>query len=295
MFKNTNVSRLAAFLLLVVFGVCFYSYTSSNLVQILTVLPDTPALPPEYQNLRWHRFVTDNFEIVSIDKDQGKNIKDKSEEIRSWIYKKWGLQNVAFTNKCIVVCVKDKETFKKWFKKDDIEPKLTKSKNLDGTDREVYAIWVCGETMGSNLREKISRVCLLNYEKTYNIKLPSWSHVGISFLNNDIQVVKTGLQSIDEKTSNLAQIKLDQCTPEEKYNAACFCLFLRKQHNGDKKFISFLEAYNASGSDVNSIVSVYGWKSGDEMAASYVAYRANLVYDLKSGRTPDMGLFWFVK
>ena len=88
-------------------------------------------LPPEYQNYRWYRFTTQNFEILSIDEQAGQQAKRKVEKLRSWVYARWGLQDIPFRwlspdgsengKRCLIICVPDAQTYKKWFRRTNVD------------------------------------------------------------------------------------------------------------------------------------------------------------------------------
>ncbi len=260
-------------------------------------------LPPEYQNYRWYRFTTQNFEILSIDKHAGQQAQRKVEGLRSWVYRRWGLQDVPFFQKqCLIICAPDAQTYKKWFRRTDVDPKLSKSKNLDGSERDVYAIWIAteGNWLTGVLPEKIGRVCLLNYEDMFQVKFGRWAHVGMSALNNDVRAIRLMLSELnaddypDSQTIFTQQSKRPGTTDRAfRRYAAVLCLLLRKQQGGDVRFNKFLETYSST-ENANQALAVYGWRGFTHFNQSYGAYLKNLAYDIRHDRTPDMGLVWFV-
>jgi len=263
-----------------------------------------PGIPEEYKHFRWHRFETPNFEVLAINRHQAIGLLNRCEPLKTWAQRRWGLQDVVYNRKCMVLCVPTQEIFKKWFRRPDVDPKVAKSKNVDGSDREVYAIWLAGEQgyLENKLPEKIGRVNLLNYEATYNISIGHWAHVGMSALNNHVNEVRRLLGSLDPKDSYKSKAVFKQTTQrvmgrlnnqEYRARAAVLCLMLRKQQYGGEKFIWFLSTMASSGPD-QALATVYGWQGCAGFDVSYTRYVQNLVYDIRVGRTPNMGLTWFV-
>ena len=79
---------------------------------------------------------------------------------------------------------------------------------------------------------------------------------------------------------------------EFRTQAAAMCLLLRKQRQGGQKFVKFLNATVSS--DPITGLKIYGFKGYGHLDISYKAYVHNLSYDISVGRTPNMGLTWFV-
>lgn len=253
-----------------------------------------PAIPEEYKNLRWHLFETDNFEVLSIDSSQGAKIAATAEKIKKWSNERWGLSDVTYNKKCMILCVQSGETFKKWFHKADIDPKVTKSKNADGSDRDVYAIWIAGETdfISKQLPEKISQVNLMNYESVNNTKLPKWAYVGMSFLNNDVPMIREAFAKSDPSGSYVSKFVLDEANvADDKYKtqAAMMCLLLKKQKDGHNKFVKLI----SMDSGINAITTVYGYDA-NAFDIAFNSYVKNISHDIRNNQTPDMGMTWFV-
>ena len=61
-------------------------------------------------DLKWHRWTTDNFVILSIDKNQGDYLFNNIEKIKEMSVSKWGVANSVFDNRCKII-VGDSECF----------------------------------------------------------------------------------------------------------------------------------------------------------------------------------------
>jgi hypothetical protein len=259
-----------------------------------------PGLPDEYKGLHWYRFVTKNFEILSIDRTQGVWQAQYVEPLKSWTQKRWGLANIPYDKKCLIICVPQQQLFEKWFRQKQIEPLPTQTKDIDGTARQVYAVWIAADPgfLTTKLPEQVGLVNLMNYENAFTVHLPKWMHVGMAALNNDPQAIRSMIGALDPNKSYDAKLVFEDAnakalTPADyRAQAAAACLLLRKQHEGATQFVKYLEANNKSNSE--QALAVYGWHGYGDFNRHFSAYVRNLAYDIRANRTPDMGLTWFL-
>ena len=261
-----------------------------------------PGLPDEFKGLQWHRCVSKDFEVLSIDKAQGTQLIEYLDKLKTWTERRWGLADIPYNKQCMVICVPHQTEFEKWFRQHDIEPVEAQTKNVDGTPRQVYAIWIAGEPgfLTNKLPEKVGLVNLMNYETTFPVvKVPHWMHVGMSVLNNDVRSIRRLIETLDPDRIYDARFLFDpgnskSLRPEEyKAYAAAACLLLRKQHNGAAQFTKFMEVHS-KGNAEQSLKIVYGWQDYTDFNRSFNNYTRALSYDIRINRTPDMGLTWFL-
>lgn len=260
-----------------------------------------PSLPEEFQSLQWFLYKTDNFEVLSLNthRQQALDILDRAESLKTWGYKRWGLKDIPYQKKCMIMCIPTQDQFKKWLRQDDIEPKEADSVNLDGSPRKVYSIWIAGEQgfLTNSLPEKIGKVNLMNLEdsKKNRVKFSEWAIAGMSFLNNDVATIKKRLATLNtDKPISSKEIFESKGGEQYELKAAAMCLLLRKQHGGGKKFVEFLNLAAVPNGSVQQALGVYGFQDYDHFDLSYNSYIRNLVYDLKNNKTPNMGVTWFV-
>jgi len=259
-----------------------------------------PGIPDEYKDWKWYRFVTDNFEVLSIEKSSGEAITRRVESLKTWANNRWDFEDRPYQHKCMILCVPSKEIFKLWFRQRNIAPKITKSKNMDGSDRTVYAIYIAGvdRYLTAKLPEQVGRVNLMDYEIAHqsNIRLGHWAHVGMSALNNDLATVRKMLGTEYDPGSVQRVFAPDMPVIEDstdayRRRAAALCLMLRKLHGGGSAFKSFVLQSAANGAD--NALKVYGFEDYEHLDSNYTTYVRNLSYDIDHRRTPDMGLTWF--
>lgn len=257
---------------------------------------EAPAVPDKYKDAKWLLYETPNFEIVALNSEHAMQVQNYAEDLKSWIYNRWGLHDIPFDKKCMIVCVPSQEMFVEFFRKPDVDPKVATSKNPDGSDRQVYGIWIAASSdnrwLTASLPEKLGRVCLLNYESTYKLKFENWFYVGSSALNNDPGAILTVLAGQPQN------IGIDQLFSSEptasseayRYHAMVLCLMLRKEF-GIAKLKQFLLSSNK---DLNTrFREVYGFADAASFGISYNAYVKNLHHDIHNNRTPVTYLTWF--
>src|SRR6185369_3352943 len=63
-----------------------------------------PGLPEEFKNYRWYQFLTKNFEILSIDREQGAALASYVESLKTWTNRRWGLQDIQYDRQCMILC-----------------------------------------------------------------------------------------------------------------------------------------------------------------------------------------------
>lgn len=200
----------------------------------------------EPKELQWNRYVSKNFEILSLDDPQGKYLKDNVEFIKTWILWRWGIQDIDLVVKCKLICVPSQELYEKLFNR----------KNSDWrVDKDGYNVWLItdGQKWNTKLPVYLTEVILNNLEIQNKTKLPVWTHRGISLLNGRIEDIRNVIPSASGFSSNyilnMTPDAYAKLTDEKKVvfdaQAAVFCLWARKEFNG-KVFLDFM-----SGSTIN--------------------------------------------
>jgi len=205
---------------------------------------EQPAEPPQIQ---WNRYVTKNFEILSLDDAQGKYLYDNMEFMKTWTLWRWGMKDIDFSMKCKVVCVPSKDLYKKLFNKENALWRV----DMDGNRIKSTTIWIITDEPHWNtaIPLQLTEVVHAEFEQSYGAKLPFWVHRGMTVLNTrltDIRVclAKTGnpsTKALLEMTAE-AYSKLD-ANGKATYDAqaAAFTLMLRKQFGGGKAVLAMTD------------------------------------------------------
>lgn len=195
---------------------------------------------PDIKELQWNRYVTVNFEILSLDNNQGKYLSKNVENIKTWVLWRWGIKDVNFIKKCKIMCVPSKSLYNKLF---------SKNESVWRVDKDGYNIWLITEGVDWNIKLPflMTEVVLANFEDTYKSKLPLWCYKGMSILNGPIKDIKSGLGfTNDISTSKILTMTLENyksLNDKEKkvfdFQCSFFCLWI-KQEYGIKVFLDFM-------------------------------------------------------
>lgn len=271
-----------------------YTYDVINSVAI-------PELPDEYKGYSWHRYLTNNFEVLAIDNNHAKAIVEVIEDVKKWTQVRWGMPSVDYDKPCMIMCVPSKSLLQKWFRKTEINPKRSKSERVDGKYLDVYSFFISADDnyLSDQLPSKIGWVNLMHYEHLNNVSLRPWAFSGMSLLNSDINSIKTNFINLPPKGSLIPVKELFEASPNSVNDpifckqSAAMCLLLMKQGNTNQRFINFVKQSSKDKPSV-SLASLYGFRSYEHFDEVYVKYCNNLTHDIGRNLTPDMGLTWFL-
>jgi hypothetical protein len=199
---------------------------------------------PQPKELQWNRYVTKNFEILSLDDAQGKYLNDNLEFMKTWILWRWGIKDADFQAPCKVVCVPSSELYEKLFNR---KTSAWRADLVNGKTEGI--VWIIADQQKWNVSipNQLTEVVLANFEALYGRKMPVWCHRGMSVLNGRLTDVRASvIQATKIDTKNILE------TTFENYNklnevqkatfdaqAATFCLWARQEHNW-KVFLDFL-------------------------------------------------------
>lgn len=195
---------------------------------------------PEPKALQWNRYVTANFEILSLDDAQGRYLSQNIENIKTWILWRWGIKDTDFSAKCKIMCVPTQDLYEKLF---------NKKKSAWKVDKTGFNIWLItdGVKWNTKLPEQLTEVVLSNFESIYKMKFPIWSRRGMSVLNGRIEDIKSLLPFVSGFSAvtffSTTQESYQKMSDDQKFTfdaqAAYFCLWIRKEING-KIFLDFI-------------------------------------------------------
>jgi hypothetical protein len=250
------------------------------------------------KELQWNRYVTDNFEILSLDNPQGKYLCDNIEFIKTWISLRWGLRDLDFPTiqdkdgnslrvKCRVICVPSVDFYEKLFNR---KTPVWRLELKNGVPE--YSVWFIsdGQKWNTKLPVFLTETILVNFEANTGTRLPLWCHRGMSVLNGRIEDIRAKLTlvgSFDSKlTLTMAQDSYDKLSEGQRLSfdaqAAFFCLWV-KQEFGEKAFLDYL-----TGSITNSeyYLQYFGVKTYSDCDIKVRSYVGKLV------NSPDHYFTW---
>lgn len=231
------------------------------------------------ENLNWHRIITENFLILSLNKKDGEFIAKNVELIKEDFFKKWSYEDIELSKKdnvptCMILCVPTDLILHKMFR-------------VKSSYCEQNTIWISGEDkLLDNLKELVPCILLHQYEDRVNFKFNAWIIRSMISFNQPIEVVKNNLIDLKgedvQKITNLTIEDFQKKSMDERQvfdnQAVCLHLMIRKEF-GKKAFIHFLKN--------NSDYKALQFKDLNEFNKTYNRYIVNLSKDIKSKITPD--------
>jgi len=254
-------------------------------------------VPEIIKDKKWNRWTSDNFEILSLSNLQGKYLKDNLNNVKKWVFTRWGLEDISFDVPVRLWCIDDKVLFK------TIYPSLEKSKvevrrSEDGKIKSIEAFVLLNDLPSRVLPEPVTEICLNLYEEKYNVKFGLWAHKGITLLNGSEKQIRKVLQDLNPYLENKEEVfqattlvetskaSYDQLSDKDKklFDNECMvlCLFLRKEFGQDRMHL-FLKAKDKK----EAINTIYYYKSLKQFDDNFYIYMKDLTKDSIDGLTPS--------
>lgn len=259
---------------------------------------DKPSKDNSVENLKWNRYTTKNFTILSIDDKQGKWLEENIESIKKWCLSRWGFENINFNKECRIFVVPNKEMLKDLF--NIVEPKVEIRKNND--ELEMSILWLSLDSDPANIIPTfITHVCLQNFQDKYKAKFDLWFERGVAELNNTVVESKNDLKNIAkniiENNPMFTTEKLFNLKAEEFYKLSeskqqmfdnqslALVLMLRKEF-GETKLHNFIKSAPESGYQV-MLNKIYGFKNYEHFDKSYFTYLKDITNEIIKNKVPD--------
>jgi len=248
----------------------------------------------------WNRWTTDNFVVCSLSNSKAKYLHDNLENVKTWLYQRWGMYDIDFEAECKLICVDDPELFKKLFRLERSVVEIRR--DADGKIKETVAFLLLNEPPSETLPMPLTEICLAEFEQEYDIRFGWWVHRGMAVLNSTVPHIR---KSIAEQMKTLANdeptffSKSLMNTTEDDYNsfsvekkqmfdrsAMMMCLMLKKEF-GTTKFQEVMKG-TAVGSNVGAALkSQLGFEDYNKFDRSFKRYMSDLFDDVVANRTPD--------
>ena len=240
-----------------------------------------PEVVSKKENFTWNKWETDNFIILSIEKDHGLSLKRSIESIKDEHSERWGLAKSNLNAKCKLICVRDAEMLKKFFGVDSPRAEIRKD---ESGKISTSAIWLDSKSI-QELPSLVAFICASDGSLGAN---RLYIQRGISLLSLPPEKVKSELSQAGtvnfSEISSCSSDKWFGLPPQERSDrkSALVCLMLRKEF-GQERFLSFL--YSAQNQE--AIGGVYGFKDASEFNSTLNRYSENIGRDIGKGATPD--------
>jgi len=263
-------------------------------------LSQPPGQPAE---VVWNRFETPNFEVLSINKEQGEKLYRNLEQMRRWLYGRWAFKEGPFSVKCKVLLCPDQAVYATLFKRD--KQAVQVERDAGGRTKSL-AIWCyAGDRWyTSTVPSLLTEVVLCEFEATYGVRFPLWLHRGMATLNSSVPDMRERIgvlkQIYDQNlpcfwTEDILRMTPDKLAKYQPQNqlwfdreCAAFCLYLMKTH-GQKKFLLFLDS---STNNRQPNISLLGYASYQDFDKAFNRYMYNVSADISNGRTPNSYFTW---
>jgi hypothetical protein len=277
----------------------FLVLVSSVSAQQVTTLPvpEGTVSDPTLKNLVWNRWETTNYVILSIDHKQGLWLYQNIESMKEWSAVRWGLPNIDYPKRvnattvgaepgCMVICVPNKETMQKIWKRDGNYMEV--KKNAKGIDRN-FMLLVLDKSPAETMPSKLTLAHMKELESKLDTNFNLVILRGVATLNESLPQLKARITYVGQ-AKNLPSIKsLFGMTEKEWMGqeylhdslAATVCLMLRREF-GQDKFHSLLAPVAEK-----KFQEIYKFKGFDDFEVTWKRYVNNLVQDVKNNKTPD--------
>lgn len=238
-------------------------------------VPIAVSKPSGLEGLVWHKWETDHFAVLSLDRSEGQRLKASLEDVRRDALARWGIRG---SDKffCKLVCVPDAEMLTRLFGLK--EPRCEVRKSSDGKV-DLVAIWID--------EARISSLGSLVVESELSFgSFPAFMVRGVPLLERSPSAVRqlisrapdTAFASIADEKKSAELVKSDAAGFDS--SCALLCLMLRREY-GPSGF-----ALAASGS-ASSLPARLGFPSEADMDKTFARYRSNLLKDIRDSKTPD--------
>lgn len=255
-----------------------------------------PVQDPQLQNLTWSHSETENFDILSLDVEQGKYLAQNIEQMKTWVLTRWGLPDVKFSVRCRVCCVPNKELMEKIFRLDRSYGETIK----DASGRiKASSLWLLLDTKpAESIPPALTTISLKEVEQNYNVKIGFWAQRGMSILNGTLPQIRSSLILVDSPLKANSEMFfsyglftftektwLEQTKEMQRLfdaEAACLLLLLRKEF-GQENFLKFVST-NGTEADFTNI---YGFRNYSEFDSTFKRYMLNISNDIVQKKTPD--------
>lgn len=268
-------------LALILFGLIFCVPCFAEKVEkAILIEPETVS---EKEKFTWNKWETENFIILSIDKDHGLSLKSSIESIKDAHAERWGINKSNLSAKCKLICVRDPEMLERFFGVES--PRAETRKDIYGKT-SVSAIWIDFDRI-QQLPSLVAMICSSDGSAGDN---NLYVQRGISLLSLPAKMIKSELSQssmVDfSEVLSFSSEKWFSLSPQERSaldrKAALICLMLRKEF-GQEKFLNFL----SSSQDQDAIIKIYGFRDLSEFNSTLNRYSQNISNDIIEGKTPD--------
>lgn len=240
----------------------------------------------------WNRWTTKNFVVCSLSNQQAQYLHENLEQIKVWLFNRWGMHDVDFDAECKLICVDDENLYKKLFRLEGSSVEVRRDSN--GKIKEMVIFLLLDGPPVKTVPMALSEVCLSEFEQKYNKRFGWWAHRGMAVLNSTPENILLSIQQQQAVLLNKEPTFFSKSlfeTTEEEYKkfdpnkrrmydrvSAILCLMLKKEF-GTTKFQEMLRDTALGSNAEEAIKNILGFTSYDNFDITFKRYMKDIVED----------------
>jgi hypothetical protein len=260
---------------------------------------NSKGIPKELEGLSWNRWTSKNFVVCSLNDIQAQYLHKHLELVKVWAFSRWGLPDHDFPTQCKLICVDDKDLYRKLFNLERTKVEIRRD-DRDKIKETVIFLLIDGPP-SQTVPIPLTEICLAEFCQKNNVKFNLWTYKGMSNLNGSMEQIRSRVvelkSHLDENdplffSKGIMELEASQYTQlsEEKkrlYDNCCtmFCLMIRKEFGQDVYLNLIKEAPVMTAEE--AIKSSLKFESYDKIDRTFKRFMIDLSNDVVDGKTPD--------
>jgi len=281
---------------------CIQIHAQDEIIKVYNpeeVLVEINENPNEIEGLSWNRWTSKNFVVCSLNDLQAQYLHKHLELVKTWIYNRWGLEDIEFSAPCKLICVDNKDLFKKLFNIEETKVELRHDSN--GRINESVIFLLIDGPPSKTVPVPLSKVCYSEFSQVHDLSFSPWSEIGMSELNGTIDQIKYKILNLknylnekqpiyySESLLNLNKDQYKELDLDKKNlfssSSVLFCLFLRKEF-GQSVYLDFVKESSKSSPDV-ALKNILKFSDYLHLDKTFKRYMIDLSNDVTDDITPN--------
>lgn len=273
----------------------------------LTTEISLTSVPKEIEGLQWNRWTSENFTVLALNNEYAQYLHKHLEQVKSWIFTRWGFRDIDFNSECKLICVDDPVLFEKLFKLQRTRVEVRRDEK--GAIKETVIFLLANDSPAHSLPTPLTEVCLAELSQKHNVYFRWWSVRGMSLLNGSLDQIRQ--RTVDFKSKldadnamyfseglmKMTQQDYVKLTEEQKSlydsGAMIMCLLVRKEF-GQDKFHKILQGTTVplgsatpTDNSESALRTVLKFDSYGHFDRSLKRFMVDLTRDVADKKTPD--------
>lgn len=252
------------------------------------------TIPKEFKDLVWNRWTSQNFIVCSLNDLQAQYLHRHLEDVKTWTFSRWGIEDVEFSVPCKLICVDSKDLFKKLFNIEKTRVEIRR--NSEGSIVETVIFLLIDGTPSQTVPVPLAEVCIAELGQKYYDSFLPWAYKGMSKLNGDIDNIKKEIyfsknkEFFDSKKlleTNKEEYESMSEHDKELFNSysVIFCLMIRKEF-GQDIYLKFLEKTTKENAE-HAINNILKFKDYENFDNSFKRYHFDIIKELENKKIPS--------